>query len=180
MKLKDLLGRVDKRKSDVLSRAKFEQKNKARKVVGKPALETIEKRVFPSLERVLRFPSNLWSWLTSSPAYAPQSAPIPDPDPTPDPTTAAIQFSAVPASGTWRLDYNEINTDPLDFDISAEDLQVAIRELEGLEDVVVTGNFEDSFSLSSESGADFSELAVVSNQLLDEDENPIIASVELP
>ena len=59
MKLKDLLGRVDKRKSEVLSRAKFEQKNKARKVVGKPALETIEKRVFPSLEKVLRFPSNL-------------------------------------------------------------------------------------------------------------------------
>jgi hypothetical protein len=176
MKLKDLLGRVDKRKSDVLSRAKFEQKNKARKVVGKPALETIEKRVFPSLERVLRFPSNLWSWLTSAPAYAPQPAP----EPTPDPTSAAIEFSAVPASGTWRLDYNEINTDPLDFDISAEDLQVAIRELEGLEDVVVAGNFEDSFSLSSESGADFSELAVVSNQLLDEDENPITASVELP
>lgn len=166
MKLKDLLGRVDKRKADVLKRAKFEEKNKARKVVGKPALDTIEKRVFPSLEKVLRFPSNLWSWLTSSPAFAPQ----------PVIATALIEFSAVPDSGSWSLAYDAESSLSLNFDDGAAEVETALQSIAGLEAATVTGDYSTGFEVVLGAGLDATLLTEETNTL-EESLTPVIITV---
>lgn len=57
----------------------------------------------------------------------------------------SISFIETPASGTFRLNYNSIPTTDLAFDILAEDLQVALRLLPGLADIVVTGSISTLF-----------------------------------
>jgi hypothetical protein len=162
MKLKDLLGRVDKRKASVLKAAKFEEKNKARKVVGKIALDTIENRVFPSLERVLRFPSNLWSWLTSAPAFAPEA-----PAPTPEPVIAIalVEFSAVPDAGTWTLSYDGEESGVIQFDDNAASVEAAIQEIAALSDATVTGDYTEGFEIILGEDLDVGLLEETTNSL---------------
>lgn len=58
-----------------------------------------------------------------------------------------ISFSLVPASGTFKLVYNSNATTDLAFNISAANVQVALRLLAGLSDVLVTGNTTTGFTV---------------------------------
>lgn len=162
MKLKDLLGRVDKRKAEVLKRGKFTQSNKAREVVGKTALEVIAERISAALERVLRFPSNLASWSSSSPGFAPE---LPAPQPEPVIATALIEFSAVPDSGVWQLAYDGDSGLFINSIDGAAEVQTALQAIAGLESATVTGDYSAGFTVVLGEDKDVALLTVPSSNL---------------
>lgn len=88
-------------------------------------------------------------------------------------TGAADQFltiSAEPTSGDWSLRINEVTTATLSFDATAGEVQTALRNIAGYEDVLVTGTMADGFNIefNGAQGGQPQELIVVfSNTLSD-------------
>lgn len=65
--------------------------------------------------------------------------------------TAEIQdltFSEVPDTGIFRLDYDGTDTEDINFDASAGDIQTEIRLIAGLGDVTVAGDFSTGFQIT--------------------------------
>ncbi len=58
-----------------------------------------------------------------------------------------LAFSSVPTVGTFKLSYNSLETTDLNFDIVAADVQIALRLLTGLEQVLVTGDTGVGFTV---------------------------------
>lgn len=58
-----------------------------------------------------------------------------------------IVFAGEPEEGSFFLNYNDTLTDELFFDTTAAIIQAALREIEGLEDVIVTGDFIVGFTV---------------------------------
>lgn len=59
-----------------------------------------------------------------------------------------VSFSLVPDSGTFTLTFNSQVTDPINFDADATAIQIALRELPGLEGITVIGDFTDGFKVT--------------------------------
>jgi hypothetical protein len=59
-----------------------------------------------------------------------------------------ITFSLVPDSGTWTLTFGAETTTPLAFNANAATVQSALQDLEGLEDVQVSGNYTSGFTVT--------------------------------
>lgn len=56
-----------------------------------------------------------------------------------------VTFDVLPASGTFMLSYNGVDSAALAFNASAATVQTQLRLLAGLSNVLVTGNFTDGF-----------------------------------
>lgn len=139
MKLKDLLGRVDKRKAEVLERSKFQDRNEAREVVGEPALKVISKRIVSALERVFRFKSSLASWSSSYPQIE-RVIPLP--------ARALVTFSAAPDAGNWTLSYNGEAGTALGSGATAADVQASLRTIGSIQLATVSGSFASGFTIT--------------------------------
>lgn len=50
-----------------------------------------------------------------------------------------VEFDANPAAGTFELNYGLLVSDPIDWDATAAEVQTILRDLTGLEEVVVSG-----------------------------------------
>lgn len=59
-----------------------------------------------------------------------------------------LSFSAVPDSGTFHVTYHMLSTTELAFNAPAADVQAALRLIEGLEAVTVSGNFTAGFKIT--------------------------------
>lgn len=91
-----------------------------------------------------------------------------------------IDFSAVPASGTWRLKYFDQETTSLAFNANAAAVQAALNALSRLSGVTVTGNYTSGFTVtfSGNDGQVPQPLLVVSqNSLLDGGAFAVITTV---
>lgn len=64
-----------------------------------------------------------------------------------------INFSAVPDTGTWRLQYDSEKTTNLAYNANASDIQNALNALAGLSTIVVTGDYTSGFTVTFQ-GAD--------------------------
>lgn len=79
-----------------------------------------------------------------------------------------IAFDAVPDSGDFKITYGALTTAAINFDATSGDVQSALRSLEGLEDVVVTGDFSLGFTISFEGvEGDIALVSLTDNNLLD-------------
>jgi hypothetical protein len=64
-----------------------------------------------------------------------------------------ISFDEVPDAGLWSLSYGSESTSNLAFNANASAVQSALRLIEGLEDVTVTGNYSSGFTVVFEGSA---------------------------
>lgn len=60
----------------------------------------------------------------------------------------SLKFSAVPTQGQFKLKFGTNTTDAFDYDVEAAEIQEALREFEGLQDVVVSGDFAQGFKFA--------------------------------
>lgn len=61
----------------------------------------------------------------------------------PQTTVETVTFSGVPASGTFVLSYDGVNTATINWNDSASAVQTKLRAIPGLEDILVTGAIAD-------------------------------------
>jgi len=91
-----------------------------------------------------------------------------------------ITFSKDAASGTFSLTYGKFSTDPINFDTTSGDIQIAIRDktIAGLENIIVTGavNSTTGLTFSTVDGLS-STLKIDASALRDIDDNTITATV---
>jgi hypothetical protein len=59
-----------------------------------------------------------------------------------------VSFSAVPASGSYKLKYGSLTTAAIAWDDNAAAVQVALRALSGLGSITVSGNTTDGFQVT--------------------------------
>lgn len=64
-----------------------------------------------------------------------------------------ISFSNVPDAGTWTIGFGDETTSSLPYNATASSIQTALRALDGLTDVLVTGSFAAGFVITF-TGAD--------------------------
>jgi len=90
-----------------------------------------------------------------------------------------VEFPAVPAGGSFVLDYNGVNSSSIAYSDNAAAVQAAIRTIPALASAVVTGSFSDGFviTLVGVSGPAV-ELVVESNTLVDDNNVSIVPTVE--
>src|SRR5690606_1486955 len=82
-----------------------------------------------------------------------------------------IAFDAVPDSGLWSVSYGAESTSDLAFNDNAAAVQAALRLIEGLEEVTVTGDYTAGFTVVFEGTA-----GGIDHPLLVEDTNTLTAS----
>lgn len=88
-----------------------------------------------------------------------------------------ISFDAVPDAGAFTLDYGAEESASIAFDDTAADVQAALRTIEGLELVTVSGNFTDGFVVSFNGVyGDISLLTENANTLVD-GATPVVITV---
>lgn len=85
----------------------------------------------------------------------------------PQTSTQLIEFQAPPASGTYKLEYDELLTAAIDWDADATDIQTELRTLPGLADVIVTGSAADGFVVVFEGVLTPAELLIVKDSTID-------------
>lgn len=84
-----------------------------------------------------------------------------------------LTFSAVPDEGTFKIKFGEDTTDDLEFDIIASDLQIALRLLTPLSNIVVAGNFATGFTFLFAGEPDLPEVGEVVESTLMTDEEEL-------
>lgn len=82
-----------------------------------------------------------------------------------------IAFDAVPDAGLWSVSYGAESTSDMAFNDNAAAVQAALRLIEGLEEVTVTGDYTAGFTVVFEGTA-----GGVDHSLLAEDTNTLTAS----
>lgn len=98
-----------------------------------------------------------------------------------------ITFSSLPASGTWRIEFNSEQTADLSFNANASAIQAALNSLNSLSSVVVSGDYINGFTIDF-AGADanqsqplctFNSLGVSEIQCLEFSANPNAGTFKL-
>lgn len=85
----------------------------------------------------------------------------------------AIVFSETPVAGAFTISFGTETTSPLPFDASAATIQAALRGLEGLENVLVTGDAGSGFKVVFV-GVDSPVIALTSSSTLtDANDDPV-------
>jgi hypothetical protein len=82
-----------------------------------------------------------------------------------------ITFTSVPDRGSFTLDFDGEETDALLPTSTAADVEAALEALDNVDDVSVTGNFDDGFEvtfLGQNAKSDVALLTVASNSLVDD------------
>lgn len=88
-----------------------------------------------------------------------------------------VEFDNVPDAGTWTISYGAEETSALAFGANAAAVQVALRLLEGLEAVTVTGDYTSGFTVTFiDVEGDIDDL-VVDDSALEFESGPVVASV---
>jgi hypothetical protein len=59
-----------------------------------------------------------------------------------------LTFSAIPDAGTFTITFGSDTTAAIPFSADDEAVETALRAIEGLEDILVTGDFEDGFRVT--------------------------------
>ncbi len=90
-----------------------------------------------------------------------------------------IQFSDVPDFGVFQIALEDGTTAAIPFTATAMDVQDAIQAVSGYEDVIVSGDFLNGFSIdfNSSGGARTQALATITGNTLTESSNPVTTEV---
>ena len=87
-----------------------------------------------------------------------------------------LSFSAIPDEGTFRIEFGGEETTDLNFDVTAVEIQTALRLLTGLANVLVTGSFNTGFTIIFVGFDTFPALGVLSDSSLKESDENVTAS----
>lgn len=88
-----------------------------------------------------------------------------------------IEFSDVPDAGTWTLEWNGEETDVLAHDATNSDVEDALRELPGLEQVEVIGDYSNDFIVTFTGVIGDAAMLVEASNSLEENSNPITMTI---
>lgn len=91
-----------------------------------------------------------------------------------------ISFDEVPELGDFKLKYGEEETGSISFEEDAEFIQDELRSLEGLSNVLVTGDFEDGFTVvfpGFQSAPDILEVVDNTLEYVDAGNFPVVVDV---
>lgn len=88
-----------------------------------------------------------------------------------------IEFDAVPDEGEFTLTYGEDETAAIAFNANAAAVEAALREIEGLEDVTVSGDFTDGFEVTFVDIPDPLALEVGQTNTLAASSTPVVITI---
>lgn len=91
--------------------------------------------------------------------------------------TQKLTFDRIPDGGSFKLKYGSDSTDDFSSSSVAADIQTELREITGLQNIIVTGSFSLGFKIVFRGFSETPTLLEVEDNTLEEDGDPVTTSV---